>query len=60
MADFEVFGPYVVALLMGLGAACVFVWGVLAGALIDTNQASQTFFRAEMENERFAEHRPDQ
>ena len=32
MADFEIFGPYAIALLMGLGSMCVFAWGVLAGA----------------------------
>jgi hypothetical protein len=55
MADFEIFGPYLMALLMGVGTACVFVWAVLAGALTDTDQASLNFFRAEMEHDRFAD-----
>ena len=32
MTDFEIIGPYAIALLMSLGALCVFVWGVLSGA----------------------------
>jgi hypothetical protein len=54
MADFEVLGPYAIALLMGLGSVCIFIWGVLAGALADTDQAALDFFHAEMENDRFA------
>jgi hypothetical protein len=55
MADFEIFGPYVVALLMGMGATCVLIWAVLAGALTDTDEAALNFFRAEMENDRRAD-----
>ena len=52
MADFEIFGPYAVAVLMGMGAACVFIWAVLAGALSDTDEASLNFYRSEMEHDR--------
>jgi hypothetical protein len=52
MSDFEVFGPYLVALLMSIGGVCVFIWGVLAGAFTDTDQAALTFFQAEAANDR--------
>ena len=32
MEGFEITGPYASALLMSLGAVCVFIWGVLSGA----------------------------
>jgi len=32
MTDFEIMGPYAIALLMSIGALCAFVWGVLSGA----------------------------
>ena len=50
--DFEVVGPYAIALLMSIGALCVFVWGVLSGAFSNADEAATTFFRAEMENDR--------
>jgi nitrogen fixation-related uncharacterized protein len=52
MTDFEIMGPYVIALLMSLGALCVFVWGVLSGAFTGVDDAATRFYRAEMENER--------
>jgi hypothetical protein len=51
MDSFEVTGPYVGALMMSLGALCVFVWGVLAGAFSGTDEASLRFFRMEMESD---------
>jgi hypothetical protein len=55
--DFEVVGPYAIALLMSIGAVCIFVWGVLSGAFSNADEASTTFYRAEMENDRkHAEH----
>ena len=50
--DFEVLGPYAIALLMSIGAVCVFAWGVLSGAFSNADAAAITFYRAEMENER--------
>jgi len=50
--DFEVVGPYAIALLMSIGALCVFVWGVLSGAFSNVDEAAITFYRAEMENDR--------
>jgi hypothetical protein len=55
--DFEVVGPYAIALLMSIGAVCIFVWGVLSGAFSNADEAATTFYRAEMENDRkHAEH----
>ena len=52
MADYEIMGPYLIALLMGMGAVCVFSWGVLSGAFHNTDEAALHFFRAEMDNDR--------
>ena len=56
MADFEVLGPYALALLMGMGSVCIFIWGVLAGAMGDSDQAALDFYNAEMANDRFSNH----
>jgi hypothetical protein len=48
---------YAIALLMSIGALCIFVWGVLSGAFGRADEAALTFYRAEMENDRqHAEH----
>jgi len=52
VADYEVMGPYLIAMLMGMGAVCVFAWGVLSGAFHNTDEAALHFFRAEMDNDR--------
>ena len=31
MADYEFLGPYALAIFMGLGSTCIFIWGVMAG-----------------------------
>jgi nitrogen fixation-related uncharacterized protein len=49
--DFEVAGPYIVALLMSIGALFVFVWGVLSGALTDTDEAAARFYRKEVDDD---------
>ena len=51
MADYEIMGPYLLALLMGMGAVCVFIWGVFSGAFHNTDEAALNFFRAEMKND---------
>ena len=51
MADYEIMGPYLLALLMGMGAVCVFIWGVLSGAFHNSDEAALKFFHAEMEND---------
>jgi hypothetical protein len=51
MPEFEITGPYVGALMMSLGALCLFIWGVFSGALSNTDEASKQFYEREMENE---------
>jgi len=53
MANFEVLGPYALAILMGMGSTCIFIWGVMAGALSETDQAALNFYRAEVAYEHF-------
>lgn len=50
--DFVILGPYAVALLMSIGALCIFVWGVLSGAFTDAEEVATRFYRVEMENDR--------
>ena len=45
MEGFEVTGPYASAMLMSLGALCIFIWGVLSGALHNSDDAAKRFFR---------------
>ena len=52
MADYEILGPYALAIFMGLGSTCIFIWGVMAGALSETDQAALNFYHAEMANDR--------
>lgn len=52
MPDFSVLGSYLVGLMMSIGAVCVFVWGVLSGALHNADEASRNHYQAEIENER--------
>jgi hypothetical protein len=52
MANYEILGPYAVAILMGLGSICLFIWGVMGGALSETDRASLNFYDAEMANDR--------
>jgi hypothetical protein len=51
MEGFEVTGPYASAMLMSLGALCVFIWGVLSGALHNTDEASLRFYKTEVESD---------
>jgi len=51
--DFEILGPYAVSMAISLGGLCIFIWGVFAGALSGTDEASLRFYRVEMENDRF-------
>ncbi|MEH2496104.1 nitrogen fixation-related uncharacterized protein [Bradyrhizobium sp. AZCC 1588] len=45
---FEIVGPYIAALMMSLGALCVFIWGVLSGAFSGANDASIRFLQREI------------
>ena len=56
MTDFEILGPYAIALLMSIGALCAFVWGVLSGALIGADDAAIKFYGTEVENDAAGEH----
>ena len=56
MEGFEVTGPYLSALLMSIGALCVFVWGVLSGAFHRADEASGRFCEMEMESDANKEH----
>ena len=51
MTDFEIMGPYLVALLMSAGALCIFVWGVFSGAFAGADEAALRFYRVEMESD---------
>ena len=51
MTDFEIIGPYMVALLMSIGALCIFIWGVLSGAFSGADDAALRFYRREMEDD---------
>ncbi len=60
MQDFDVLGPYIIAVMMSLGALSVFIWGVLAGAFHNADEASRRFFELEMNHERTRQsHRSD-
>ena len=51
MEGFEITGPYASALLMSLGAVCVFIWGVLSGAFHRADEASVRLCEMEMESD---------
>jgi cbb3-type cytochrome oxidase maturation protein len=42
---------FVVALLMGLGAVCLFVWGVLSGSFNDVEDIKYKAYRAEVRDD---------
>ena len=48
MTDYEIFGPYLIAVMMSLGAVCIFVWAVLSGAFNGADEAALRFYRAEV------------
>ncbi len=50
--DFEVIGPYVVSLLMSIGAVCVFIWAVLSGAFNGADEEALRFYEREVDNDR--------
>jgi hypothetical protein len=53
---FEIVGPYIAALMMSLGALCVFIWGVLSGAFSGANDASIRFVQREVGDDRSDAH----
>lgn len=42
------FIQFLVALLMGLGAVCLFIWGVLSGSFNDVENIKYRAYRAEV------------
>ena len=46
-------------MLMSVGALCVFIWGVLSGALHNSDDAAKRFFETEMESDRDHAKAPD-
>lgn len=52
--EFEVIGPYVIALLMSIGGVCIFIWAVLSGAFHGADEEALRFYRREVEDERAA------
>jgi nitrogen fixation-related uncharacterized protein len=49
--DFEVIGPYVVALLMSIGAVWIFIWAVLSGAFNGADQEALRFYHREVDDD---------
>jgi hypothetical protein len=54
---FEIVGPYVAALMMSLGALCIFIWAVLSGALIGSDDAAMRFYQREVGDDGNSEER---
>ena len=42
---------FLVALLMSLGAVCLFIWGVLAGSFEDVEAVKYRAYRAEVDDD---------
>jgi hypothetical protein len=45
---YEIVGPYVAAMMMSLGALCIFIWGVFSGALAGGDEAAARFYEREV------------
>lgn len=52
MANYEIVGPFIISMMVGLSALCIFVWAVMSGAFFGSDQAALNFFRTEMNNDR--------
>lgn len=55
---FEIVGPYVAAMMMSLGALCIFIWGVFSGAFRGADDAALRFFQREMDDDGDPAERP--
>jgi hypothetical protein len=55
---FEIVGTYVAALMMSLGALCIFIWGVFSGAFRGADEAALHFYQREVDDERTPAERP--
>jgi hypothetical protein len=51
MFGYEITGPYAGAMLMSLGALCLFIWGVFAGAFNGADEAAKRYYQREVEND---------
>jgi hypothetical protein len=49
--DFEVIGPYAVALLMSIGAVCIFIWAALSGAFKGADEEALRFYHREVDDD---------
>jgi nitrogen fixation-related uncharacterized protein len=49
--DFEVIGPYAVALLMSIGAVCIFIWAVLSGTFNGADEEALRFYHREVDDD---------
>lgn len=45
------FIQFLVALFMGLGALCAFIWAVLSGMFVDVEQIAYRAYRAEVDHD---------
>jgi nitrogen fixation-related uncharacterized protein len=54
--DFEVIGPYVVALIMSIGAVFIFIWAVLSGAFHGADEEALRFYHREVDDDGPATH----
>jgi hypothetical protein len=60
ITHYEIVGPYVAAMMMSLGALCIFVWGVFSGAFRGADDAALRFYQREVDNDGNPEERPGQ
>jgi hypothetical protein len=58
ITNFEIVGPYLAALMMSLGALCIFVWGIFSGAFYGADDAALRFFHREVGDDGSAKERP--
>lgn len=49
---------FLVALFMGLGALCLFIWGVLSGMFTDVEDVAREVYRREVQDDGETEERP--
>lgn len=60
ITNFEIVGPYLAALMMSLGALCIFIWGVFSGAFRGADEAAMRFYQREVGDDGLAEKRSRQ
>jgi hypothetical protein len=60
ITNFEIVGPYLAALMMSLGALCIFIWGVFSGAFAGADEAAMRFYQREVGDDGNTEERSGQ